>query len=146
MADEGNNFRIPNIGLDLVSHLQGQRAQTGLAQKGNELKKLGPAEKGAKADTRVEDAATDFEALLLHQMFKSMWASVPQDGMLGGGREAEIYRDMFNEAIAKDIAKGQGIGIKAVIARELEDREGSNVNAKSESLEPVKVSKHKGQL
>lgn len=74
---------------------------------------------------KVKDAAQQFEGLLLHQMFQSMWQSVSsqegseQKGIFGGGREEEYYRDMFNEALADSVSKGQGIGIKEVIMRDL---------------------------
>lgn len=67
----------------------------------------------------IEQAAADFEALLLHQMFQSMWATVPQQGLISGGREEQYFRDMFTEGLARDISQGPGIGIKEVIMREL---------------------------
>ncbi|RIL10776.1 MAG: hypothetical protein DCC75_03665 [Proteobacteria bacterium] len=68
---------------------------------------------------RTKEAAEQFEALLLHQMFKSMWSSVPKDSLLGNSREEEYYQDMFTEGLANEVAKGQGIGIKEVIAKDL---------------------------
>ena len=68
---------------------------------------------------KSKEAAQQFEALLLHQMFNAMSANVPKDNLLGGGREDEFARDMYNQALAESIAKGQGIGIKEVLEREL---------------------------
>lgn len=67
----------------------------------------------------IQQAAADFEALLLHQMFQSMWATVPQQGLISGGREEQYFRDMFTDGLARDISQGPGIGIKEVIMREL---------------------------
>ena len=67
----------------------------------------------------VEQAATQFEALLVNQMVKSMWSTVPKGGLLSGSREEELYRDMLNQSLSEEIAKGQGVGIKEVIMREL---------------------------
>jgi Rod binding domain-containing protein len=75
-------------------------------------------------DAQIKDASTQFEALLLQQMMGAMWSTVPKDGLVSGSREEELYRDMLNEAVAKNTAKGQGIGIKEVIARELQKRDG----------------------
>lgn len=66
----------------------------------------------------IQEAATDFEALLLSQMFKSMWKNVNQSG-LSTSKEEETYREMFNDELAKDIAKGRGFGIKDIIVKEL---------------------------
>ena len=60
-------------------------------------------------------AATQFEAMLVGQMVKSMWATVPQGGLISGSREEEMYRDMFTDALAENIADGPGLGIKQVV-------------------------------
>ena len=70
-----------------------------------------------------EKAAQQFEALLVQEMMKSMWASVPSQGLLSGSREESYYRDMLSEALADDISKGQGIGIKQVVMREFMRRQ-----------------------
>ena len=72
-----------------------------------------------KKEEDIEKAATDFEALMLSQMLKSMWKSVESSGLLSGSREESMYRDMLNDSLAKDISNGQGIGIKEVIVRDL---------------------------
>ena len=82
----------------------------------------GPVEKFA-ANTAAEQAAKQFEALLLEQMFKSMWANIPTDGMFSGGREEEYFRDMLNEALAESVSKGQGIGIKDIVLREINKKD-----------------------
>ena len=67
-----------------------------------------------------KQAAQQFEALLVQEMLKSMWATVPQGELLSGSHEEKMYRDMLNEAVADSISKGRGIGIKDVIAKDLE--------------------------
>jgi Rod binding domain-containing protein len=76
---------------------------------------------GPSKEARVKQAAADFEGMLLQQMFQSMWASVPESELTGGsGNEGKYFRDMFIEGLSQDIAKGQGLGIKEVIQKELE--------------------------
>jgi peptidoglycan hydrolase FlgJ len=74
-----------------------------------------PASKDAK------QAAQQFEALLLQEMLKSMWATVPQGKLLSGSHEESMYRDMLNEAVADSISQGQGVGIKDVILKDLNE-------------------------
>jgi len=62
-----------------------------------------------------EEAAKQFEALLIQQMMESMWSTVPQKGLLSGSNEEAMYRDMLNEALATSISEGKGLGIKDVI-------------------------------
>ena len=67
----------------------------------------------------IRQAATQFEALLLQQMLKSRWATVPSEGVLGGSREEEYYRDMLSEGIAESIAEQSSIGIRDVLIKDL---------------------------
>ncbi len=71
----------------------------------------------------IESAAQQFEGMLLKQMLASMWNTVPKDGMISGSNEEEQYRDMLHQAYADDLSKGQGLGIKEVIIREMQRRE-----------------------
>lgn len=70
-------------------------------------------------EQQLEKASRQFEALLLQQMLKSMWDTVPEASLTGGGSDVSLYRDMFNEALAESISKGQGIGIKDIVGRDL---------------------------
>lgn len=71
---------------------------------------------------KAEEAAKQFEGLLLEQMFKSMWSSLPAENQLLGSQEEEYFRDMFNQALAESISEGQGIGIKEVVFREMKNK------------------------
>ena len=66
-------------------------------------------------------ALKGFEALMLHQMLKSMWETVEHTDLMGeNGNEASIYRDMLNQAVSDSIAEGRGIGLKKVLNHELD--------------------------
>lgn len=88
------------------------------ALKANKLEDAKSLSKG-KDKEAIEKAATEFEGLLLHQMLQSMWSTVPKDSLFGSSNESEIYRDMYNDAVAKEISEKQSIGIKDVVLREL---------------------------
>ena len=75
----------------------------------------------------LDKAAKGFEALLLHEMLKSLWETVEVKGWLGeDSNEAKIYRDMMNQAISDSVAEGKGIGIKDVVRKELEKQSGAS--------------------
>jgi flagellar protein FlgJ len=78
---------------------------------------LGPAKLPDTQDPAK--AAEQFEALLTHEMLKSMWNTVPKGELLTGSSEEQTYRDMLNEALANSIAEGRGIGIKEVIMKDI---------------------------
>jgi len=69
-----------------------------------------------------QKAANQFEGLLLQEMLKAMWQTVPKGGLVSGSREEELYRDMLNEALSESISEGQGIGIKDVVLKEFQKR------------------------
>ena len=83
--------------------------------------RLGAASTNAdtKDIAKAKEAARQFEALLLHQMFNSMSANVPKDSLIGGAREDEFARDMYNQALADSISKGKGIGVRDILEKEL---------------------------
>ena len=68
---------------------------------------------------KPEEVASQFEGMLLKQMIDSMWSTVPKGGLLSGTNEEGMYRDMLNEALAKSISEGKGIGVKEVILKDL---------------------------
>ena len=87
------------------------------------------AVKNGKLDKeKIAGASEDFEALLLQQMFDSMWSSVPEGGLLDGGSEAEFYRDLLNQQLAKEIAHSQSIGLKKTFAEDMARVEGKEVS------------------
>jgi Rod binding domain-containing protein len=64
-----------------------------------------------KKDKEIVKAAQDFEALLLQQMFSSMWK-----GTVETSNEESLYRDMLNQAIAEEMSKGRGLGLKEMVS------------------------------
>lgn len=99
--------KLNSVGIDALAKLnQGKLENIQNSKKDDSLDK-------------TKKAATDFEALLVSQMLKSMWNNVEQTG-LSSSKEEGIYRDMLNDEMAKDIASGKGFGIKDIIIRELE--------------------------
>ena len=71
----------------------------------------------------AEEAAQDFEGLLLKQMLSEMWQTIPKEGVLEGGRAEEMYYDMFHESVADSIAKNGGIGIKDELLEDMKRQE-----------------------
>jgi hypothetical protein len=68
----------------------------------------------------IEDAARQFEALLLYTLLKQMWASVPESKLFGNSLGGKFYREMWLEALATEIAvDGPGLGIAEPLRREM---------------------------
>ena len=87
-------------------------------------KPLGQDSKGsAQHEKEIEKAATQFEALLVQEMIKEMWATVPKGGLLSGSSEEDTYQEMYRQALAQSIAERQSIGVKDVIIRDIKASE-----------------------
>ncbi|MBO9540052.1 rod-binding protein [bacterium] len=67
---------------------------------------------------KIKAAAREFEAIMLHQMLKTMRSTV-KPGALEGGSTMATYRDMMDEQTARSLAHGRGVGLADVIARQM---------------------------
>ncbi len=104
---------------------QGQLSQAQIESQIQKVEKLrsqstlDPSASKGESREEAEKAARDFEAIMVKQMFSAMWATVPKGGLLSGSREEEHYQEMLQDSLAKEFAKGEGMGIRDVIMREL---------------------------
>lgn len=73
------------------------------------------ARAGNDADTTASEAARQFEALFVQMMLQSM----RQAGDVFGDGGDTTYRDMFDQQIAVEMTRGKGLGLAAVLARQL---------------------------
>jgi flagellar protein FlgJ len=77
--------------------------------------KLQARESQASARTQV---AKQFESLFIAQMLKSMRAASGGNGLLDSNKSL-FYRDMYDQQVATEMAKSRGVGMAAVIERQL---------------------------
>ena len=85
-----------SINVTRAKPLQGRLAASGQASARN------------GQDRRLAKACADFEAIFVEQLFKTMRASVPESGMMDGGRAEEIYTSLLDQQIALEMSHGQG--------------------------------------
>jgi flagellar protein FlgJ len=127
---------IKGIGLAGMNPEQ-SITQLRLQQLDSQVQQAGRTAKAAKGAGQLQQAATDFEAMLVKQMLSAMWASVPKGGMLSGSQEEGFYRDMLNDEVAKHIASNQSLGIRDVILKEMGELEGSDADPEELSALPA---------
>jgi flagellar protein FlgJ len=70
---------------------------------------------GASEAERLKQACDSFEALFMQQMLKQMRATVPQDGLFGGGSAERIYTDMLDAELSKEMSTDGGLGISRLL-------------------------------
>lgn len=78
----------------------------------------------ATTDTEKErglrKACHDFEAIILKQMLDAMRKSIPKSGLLDGdGYADKMYQSMRDDEMAKEMARGKGMGLGEVLYKQL---------------------------
>lgn len=80
-----------------------------------------PAEQILK-EKELKKACEGFEAIILNTMIKSMRESLPGDALFGESNGASIYKSMYDQYLAEELAgKNQSIGLKEFLFEQLKD-------------------------
>lgn len=81
----------------------------------------GAAQMGSEQAKRaaISKSANDFEASFLSNALGSMFEGVSVSEPFGGGQGEQAFKSFLNEAFAKQIVKGGGIGVAAAVQREM---------------------------
>ncbi|MBI1911724.1 MAG: peptidoglycan DD-metalloendopeptidase family protein [Deltaproteobacteria bacterium] len=74
-----------------------------------------------KKDTPAElkKALTEFEALFINQMLKTMRESVIKSDLFHGGSGEDIYTSLYDAELSKVMAQGGGIGLEKMMIKQL---------------------------
>lgn len=69
---------------------------------------------------RLQQAAADFEALFMRQMFAAMRKTIPTGGVVPNGEGERLFRDLLDGEYAKIGSAGNnGIGLKEALLRQM---------------------------
>jgi flagellar protein FlgJ len=92
---------------------------------------LGDLKQSAKAGSAdaTRAAATQFEAMFINMMMKSMRDATPQDGMLDN-EQTKMFTSMLDQQMSQNLAK-RGVGLADVLVRQLTSQQ---VNAQALAL------------
>ncbi|MDB5933865.1 MAG: flgJ [Massilia sp.] len=84
-----------------------------------DTKGLGELKQSAKAGSpeALKTAATQFEAMFINMMMKSMRDATPQDGMLDN-QQTKMFTSMLDQQMSQNLAK-RGVGLADVLIRQL---------------------------
>ena len=73
-----------------------------------------------KADpAKIDATAKEFEAQFIAQMIGTMFATVEEDEMLGGGSAESTFKSFLTDEYGKIIAKSGGVGVADQVKREM---------------------------
>lgn len=73
----------------------------------------------APQNPAARKAAEEFEAVFVNELLSHMDQGPSTEGPFTGGQSESIYRSLFDDAVAKDLAKHGGIGIADNVYREI---------------------------
>ncbi len=103
----------------IAAQLQSARLQSSLPSAMAGAGIAGGAAGRGEISPQIREAAEDFEAMFLSEMFKPMFENLKTDGMFGGGEAEKTYRGMLVQEYGKAMAQSGGIGLADQIAREM---------------------------
>ncbi|UVW27902.1 flagellar assembly peptidoglycan hydrolase FlgJ [Massilia sp. H6] len=84
-----------------------------------DTKGLGELKQSAKAGSpaALKEAATQFEAMFINMMMKSMRDATPQEGMLDN-QQSKMFTGMLDQQMSQNLAK-RGVGLADMLTRQL---------------------------
>jgi Rod binding domain-containing protein len=68
---------------------------------------------------RIRETAQSFEASFLSSMLQEMFEGTDAQAPFGGGPGETMFRSFLTEAMAKQMARGGGVGVAASVEREM---------------------------
>ena len=94
--------------------------QSQLQSRANATPHSSEGKASASREAEITDVAQQLESLLLYNLLKEMWATVPESTLLDSGMAGEFYREMWLEAVADEISQtGDGVGLADVLAADI---------------------------
>ena len=75
-------------------------------------------------DQKLREACKDFESVFVRQLLSEMRATVPKSDLLGS-REEEIYQDMLDTEMSKDIGRAGTLKLGDLLYDQLRTPHGS---------------------
>lgn len=67
----------------------------------------------------IAEVARQFESLFIGELLKSMRSTGLETGLMGNDRSSKMYREMHDEALASELARGGGLGVGRMLSEEL---------------------------
>jgi flagellar protein FlgJ len=72
-------------------------------------------------EARLRRACLEFESLFVSHMLKAMRKTIPEGGLIGEKNEGRIFKSMFDEKLALEIAQSGGIGLGEMLFEQVKE-------------------------
>ena len=101
-----------------------------------------------KNSGHLREACSEFEALFINLLLKELRATVGKSGLMDGGQAEEVYTGMMDTEMARDLAAKGGIGLAAILYRQLEPAraEQLSVSGPSDRVVSETAARHRQSL
>ena len=97
-------------------NLQGAQFQQLMLQQGQgELERARQAAAKTGDEKVLRQASQDFEAVFVNLLLKEMRKGMPKGGVFENSMAREWFEGMLDEAVAKEVSRGPGIGLAGPI-------------------------------
>ena len=109
-----------------LTSLQSMAAKTaGLERQSRKTDPLkGKAEEPTERLVKLKQACTDFEAVFIGTLIKTMRESIPEDGALKKSAGSDTYLSMADQQLSVFLSQGRGLGLGQAIFNQMVRREG----------------------
>lgn len=71
------------------------------------------------SQAKLEKTCAEFESIFITYMMKSMRTTIDEDGLFGNNNESKIIKAMFDENLAREIARDGGMGLGKMLFESL---------------------------
>ena len=107
-----------------------------------------PTAVGNRVKDENGEACSEFEAIFINLLIKELRATVGKSGLMDGGRAEEVYTGMMDTEMARDLAAKGGIGLAAILYRQLDPAraESRSVPGPSEPVGSETAARHRLSL
>ncbi len=68
---------------------------------------------------RLKEVCREFESIFLGYILKQMRKTVPEDPIFGNSVAKDIFNDMHDEALSRELARAGGIGLASILYKQL---------------------------
>jgi len=111
------------VGLSLPAALPPQALQPDESARAQQLHaQMTAGERGPSGKPQdVKSAAAELASLFVYQMLAAMRRTVPKSGLLDKGFAHDTYLSLFDQEIARHMARREDMGLTALLQRQLKD-------------------------
>ncbi len=80
-------------------------------------------DKLAMREREIEQAAQEYESVMIKQVLSQVYESIPVNSVAGGGDGERIFRDLLLSEYSKEISKTGAIGISKSLIKDLKKKD-----------------------